>query len=298
MEKRCRICRNTEGNRCHEVKERMFNTGDSFEYLECSRCGTLQLNTRDIDFGKYYPNRYGAFSASEKDTGRMEQIIHKAIARALIRLNYAVSNKINYLFKNRYDYIQCLFGLKIKSRSRILDVGCGSGRWLARLSDIGYSDLTGIDLYNQNKVKKFDFIKGDIFSVPDNQKFHVITLHHSFEHMDFPEKILRKCRVLLADNGILIIRIPVMGKYAWKKYGTFWSQIDAPRHLFLYTEKSLNYLLNKCGLRLIHIHYDSKALFQIKVSEIYKNTKLSLEMIKRRGDFYNKDERQEKMAKK
>lgn len=297
MEKRCRICGNVMSNTIHEVEERMFNMGESFEYLECSRCGTLQLNMRDINLGAYYPNHYGGFIVGEEASGKAGQILNRLMAGVLVNFSYIVSEKINYILKQKYDYLQCFFGLRIKKKSRILDVGCGSGRWLAKLADLGYSNLTGVDLYNHNENRKFNFVAGDIFSVPDNKEFDVITLHHSFEHMDFPQKVLSRCRKLLADNGIMIIRIPVMGKYAWKKYGTFWSQIDAPRHLYLYTEKSLNYLLRKCGFKITDVHYDSKPFFQINVSELYKNTRLSLEMAKRRGDLEKKDEQQEKFVK-
>lgn len=297
MGKKCRICGNIKGNICHNVEERMFNMGENFEYLECSRCGTLQLNTREIDFNKYYPPNYGGFYIENGSTGKIEQVIYSFFARMLIHFNYSVSDRLNCLLNNKFDYIQCLFGLKVNKKSRILDIGCGSGEWLIKLSKLGYQDLTGVDLYNHNKIKKFNFIEGDVFSVSDNQRFDIITLHHSFEHMDFPEKILSRCRTLLKDNGVLIIRVPVMGKYAWKKYGIFWAQIDAPRHLFLYTEKSLNYLLIKCGLKLSCIHYDSNSFFQIKASEIYKNTKISLQNAIRRGDMDKKNVHQEKIVK-
>jgi SAM-dependent methyltransferase len=285
MGNRCRICGNTKRNKLYQIEERMFNMGEDFEYLECSRCGTLQLNIRGIDFGKYYPANYGGFNTGVKEKGKAERIVSRIIAKTLTNLNYSLSNRLNDFLGGKFDYLQCFFGLKIKRTSRILDVGCGSGEWLAKLSALGYENLTGVDLYNHNKNREFEFIEGDIFSVPTKKKFDVITLHHSFEHMDSPEKNLLGCKALLADNGILIIRIPVMGKYAWKKYGTAWAQIDAPRHLFLYTEKSLNYLLKKCGLKLTAIRYDSNYLFQIGASEIYKKTRLSLQMARRKGDL-------------
>jgi len=297
MAQECRICGNERKNKFYQIEERMFGLGESFEYLECRRCGTLQLNTRDLDMGKYYPNYYGAFRAGEdKFAGKTNYVIRRILTKLLVYFNYSVSNRVNRLFDGEFTYLQCFFGSRVKYKSKILDVGCGSGRWLAKLADVGYQNLTGVDLYNHNKIRKFDFIQGDIFSVPTQKKFDVITFHHSFEHMDDPQRILERCRELLEDHGMLIIRIPVMGKYAWKKYGIYWSQIDAPRHLFLYTEKSLSYLLKKCGFRITRVQYDSQAFFQMTASEIYRDTKWSMVMARKRSDIEKRNKRYEKLV--
>ena len=46
--------------------------------------------------------------------------------------------------------------------------------------------------------------------------------NHSFEHMPNPLTVLQKANALLYKNKYLMIRIPVMGSYAWKKYGINW----------------------------------------------------------------------------
>ena len=51
----CRICRNIEGNSAHFPKEMMFGWREEFEYLECARCGCLQIAEIPSDLAKYYP---------------------------------------------------------------------------------------------------------------------------------------------------------------------------------------------------------------------------------------------------
>ena len=275
----------------------MFNLGGSFEYLHCAHCGTLQLNEEIPDMGKYYPPNYGGFSVQRTKKRPSELFFEKCTVHLLIFLPYIVSKSINELLFENYNAFQCLYGQRIGRNAKIMDVGCGSGSWLSSLSEAGYRNLVGVDLFNKNRNKDFLFIEGDIFSVSDSEQCDVITMHHSFEHMEYPKKVLRKCNKLLKKNGKLIIRIPVMGKYAWKKYGKYWAQIDAPRHLFLYTERALDYLCKQCGLKIVNVYYDSTDYYQLKLSDLYQNTDLSFEMGKKRGILNKKNKEYEALSK-
>ncbi|MBL0307726.1 MAG: methyltransferase domain-containing protein [Chitinophagaceae bacterium] len=93
-------------------------------------------------------------------------------------------------------------------------------------------------------------------------------LHHAFEHMDEPLTILKKLYALLNNKGHLIIRIPVADCYAWKKYGVNWVQLDAPRHFFLHTTKSISLLSEQSGFTLMDVLFDSYSL-QFTGSEKY-----------------------------
>ena len=69
-------------------------------------------------------------------------------------------------------------------------------------------------------------------------------------------------------GGAVLIRIPVGGCFVWKKYGVNWVQLDAPRHFFLHTEKSLRLVAEPAGLELTDVVSDSKG-FQFWGSEQY-----------------------------
>jgi hypothetical protein len=54
-----------------------------------------------------------------------------------------------------------------------------------------------------------------------------------------------------------MIRIPLVSSEAWKKYGTHWVQLDAPRHFFLYSVESLKVLAEKTKFQIREIVHDS-----------------------------------------
>ena len=51
----CEVCFNSDGNVTHVAQEMMFGFKDRFEYLECGRCGCLQLKDVPSDLSRYYP---------------------------------------------------------------------------------------------------------------------------------------------------------------------------------------------------------------------------------------------------
>jgi hypothetical protein len=63
--------------------------------------------------------------------------------------------------------------------------------------------------------------------------------------------------------------MPIVPSYAWKVYGINWVQLDAPRHLYIYSLQGVKILLAKTHLLLMKVEYDSTE-FQFIGSEQYK----------------------------
>jgi len=271
MTESCQICGNKENNRPHTAREMMFGTRDTFHYLECGRCGTVQLT--DIpDLSKYYPDEYYSFA----DTAGILGVTRRRRVAARLMGKYLLTGKGpvgKYLAEIRPE-IAGQFPASLRDRvlnidlgSRILDVGCGGGELLRKLGIFGFRDLTGADAFiegdrNYGSVR---ILKAGIAEL--DPAFDLIMLHHSFEHLPDPLESLHGIRRLLADGGTCLIRIPVVN-YAWERYGVNWFQLDPPRHLFLYTEQSFRELAERAGFRVEKTVYDSNE-FQFIASEQY-----------------------------
>ena len=66
----------------------------------------------------------------------------------------------------------------------------------------------------------------------------------------------------------MLLRIPVSDSYAFKNYRENWCSLDAPRHLFLHTKKSIELLAEQSGFEIKKINYDSRS-WQLWGSEQY-----------------------------
>ena len=269
LDRSCTICGNRENNRIYRVKERMLNRGEQFNYLLCSRCGTLQLVDSIDNMGQYYRNNYYAY---KRKTDERDRSIFGKRLKAWAYLNCVSAEKADNSFWTEVRWLYPIKGMRLKKNSKILDIGCGSGGWLERLKELGYNRLYGIDKFAPEFTsKQIHFIQGDIDCAENVGGYDLITLHHSFEHMEKPLEVLGKIKNLLALDGRVIIRIPVMGKAAWKQYGTDWYQIDAPRHLYIYSEKAIKYMCEKAGLEIYRVVCDSTGA-QFYLSEGYMRT--------------------------
>jgi 2-polyprenyl-3-methyl-5-hydroxy-6-metoxy-1,4-benzoquinol methylase len=159
-------------------------------------------------------------------------------------------------------------GLAAKD-SKILDVGCGKGNLLKQLFQVGFINLTGIDPYIADDIiynEHLKILKKSIFEV--DEKFDLIMSHHSLEHMSNHFEVLSRIHQQLNKNGKLLIRIPIMSKTLFDKYGVNMVSLDAPRHFFIHSIKSIKMLLHKIGFDVKKVIYDAK-VFDVIGSEQY-----------------------------
>ncbi|UCS94370.1 class I SAM-dependent methyltransferase [Echinicola marina] len=176
--------------------------------------------------------------------------------------------KLNFL--KHYHYGDWLEELNLPFNSKIGDIGCGNGQLLYEWSMSGYTSLIGIDPFIANSKRinsQLRLLKKSIFDI--DEKFDCLMMHHSFEHMEDPEKVLDKAFELLNSGGQLLIRIPLADKEAWRKFGADWVQLDAPRHIYLHSESSVRDLAESAGFILRKTVFDSTP-FQFWGSELSK----------------------------
>jgi SAM-dependent methyltransferase len=260
----CRICRNDRNNRGFTAREMMFGFRDRFDYFECATCGCVQIAEIPPDLGKYYPKEYYSFQQAGLFKNWLKA---RWAAYSYGRLSFAGWCLSPVLGKNQA--VEAVKRARIPQDAAILDVGCGSGDLLLLLRSLGFQDLSGADPFVAGDVVYPNGVtvwKKNLAEI--TRKFDAVMLHHSFEHMTDPNATLSQAARLLNQAGTIIIRVPVAGSYAWKQYGANWVQLDAPRHIFLPTIRSMEILADAAGLKLAQVVHESNE-FQFWGSEQY-----------------------------
>ena len=253
----CKVCGNTNNNKIFSVREMYLGLRENFFYQKCGNCSLMQLLNIPDDLSKYYPiDKY--YSLKNDD----DKNVHAEFLRK-IKAHYLLYNKNKFagsLMSIGYkvpEYYEWLKKGNVQFDDKILDVGCGSGSLLRSLNKIGFTNLTGIDPFNDKDLFLGDIkiYKKNLFEMEGEYDF--IMLNHVFEHLDEPQKVIKKLYDLLDNGKYLLIRTPVMNTYAWNTYKTDWMSLDAPRHLIIHTVKSMQLLCDMPGFKLDDVVFDS-----------------------------------------
>ena len=246
----------------------MLGLGDQHDYIECSACGCLQIKKVPENLPSYYPDDdYYSYNKIQTPTGFKRFLVTKRDLYAATGKGFI--GKIIHHFLP-HSKIHTLQMTGITPTSRILDIGCGTGHLLHSLQETGFKNLLGIDPFNAEDIHYENSLKIEKKSIHKMQQgeWDLMMFHHSFEHIFDQQTTLEKVFSLLKPNGICLIRVPTVSSWAWQYYGVHWAQLDAPRHLFLHSVKSMRLLAEKVGLQMENVVYDSFA-FQFWGSEQY-----------------------------
>lgn len=271
---RCRICGNAGGNRPHAPREMMFGTRERFDYLECGACGCLQIVEVPDDLGRHYPPDYYSFGAGGGgggSAGGTTRALHGLRNRAAVTGRGGLGRLL--LLLKPAPILASLRPCGVGAESRILDVGSGAGALVRELRRAGFSGALGIDPYLEEDVPGRAREDGPLVVRRGLDEMEpawdLVMFHHSFEHVVEPLGALRTVARLLAPGGTCLIRMPNAGSEAWRRYGTDWVQLDAPRHLHVHTPESLEIAAAAAGLRVRRVIHDSTD-FQFWGSEQYR----------------------------
>jgi 2-polyprenyl-3-methyl-5-hydroxy-6-metoxy-1,4-benzoquinol methylase len=277
---KCRICGNENENKTYEVREMMYGYKDLFQYFQCSACNCLQIGEYPSDLTKYYLGNYPCHEKIASSSNIKKLLVSLRDKYAYFNSGF-IGKLLNAKFPNMA--LQSLRTLSLNKDMNILDIGCGVGNLLCSLYTLGFKNLLGVDPFIENNIEYehgLKIIKNEISDVQG--VWDIVMFHHSLEHIPFQVETLQTVSELLTSNGHCVIRTPITSSYAWEHYGVHWVQLDAPRHFYLHSIKSMKTLTVQAGLELYNVEYDSTA-FQFWGSEQYQN---NIPLLDKRSYFY------------
>lgn len=265
----CKICNNSTGNRQFTAQEKMLGSGGEFDYMECGSCKAIMLMTPPADMAPYYPSDYYSFS-DITESASLGGRLKGWLMQHLIEHRLGSSDRIGSWLAKWTTAFKWVRQDMFDRNTAILDVGCGNGALLSLMAQAGFMNLRGADPFIEADINYRNGVRIYKRELQDVEgEFGFIMLNHTFEHLEDPQKVLETLSDKLEPGGKAMIRIPVGDCWAWEHYGTDWVQLDAPRHFFLHTERSIRHLVQPTDLTLEHVEYDS-TIFQFVGSEKYQ----------------------------
>ena len=229
----CDRCGRAEGRILFEGPDRLHHLPGTFRLVQCQACGWIRQNPRPTaeTIGYYYPSDYINFiGAVEDEPGRLRR------------------------WDRRYGILKRRWAVeRFAAQGRLLDVGCATGLFLHEMEGAGWEAM-GVEPNESAAAyarRRFDLavhvgtLRGAQLS---SGSFDVVTFWDVLEHLQTPWQDLVEAHRLLADSGLLVIRIPNLESLGTRLFGRHWLGWDLPRHLYLFPGKALAEALTELRL--------------------------------------------------
>jgi len=187
------------------------------------------------------------FAYQDYFTHKDKPVERTGMIHRLYRLLLAVSG----LARQRAE-LRTLF-LRHALPGRLLEVGCGTGERLAEFRSLGW-EVEGQEIdpvaVERATARSLCIHLGALpnLSLPENH-FDAVVMNHVIEHVQDPLSLLCECRRVLKTGGHLAVVTPNTTSLGHRCYGSCWMALDPPRHLHLFSPKTLQQLACNAGFR-------------------------------------------------
>jgi len=165
-----------------------------------------------------------------------------------------------------------------KNKGILLDIGCGTGDFLAAVKSSGWQ----VKGYEPNEKARKIALQKDVELTDSTEDLKdnsvdVITMWHVLEHVPDVKAQITELKRLVKPGGTIIIAVPNYKSFDAHHYQNHWAAYDVPRHLWHFSKKSIQSLFAAQGLELVQVKpmwFDS--FYVSLLSEKYRTGRMNL----------------------
>lgn len=248
----CNLCESDGKPFLNNVHDPDHQISGEWHYKICKNkdCSSIWLSPRPVDSELF--KAYGNYHTHTKEK---RAFIRKILLSLAKRLLFVISLPQEiFLGVKRQAALMKYMGLKQCKPASLLELGVGGGRFLFRMKKRGW-DVSGIDIdpkVAERVFKKYQITiyTGDVTNLAVKRRFDVITMNQTIEHLTDPLAVLKKCHELLNPGGRIIIATPNVESLGAKIFMEYWRGWEPPRHLHLYSTRSLKKLMKQANFEV------------------------------------------------
>lgn len=246
---KCPVCRNKMELYLYGLFDDRYGAPGRYSIYHCSKCGFGETYPRlkESEIGKFYAKYYPlskTISATIRDSAKIPNRFYSWLCGTDNAAHYYISPK-----------------------SKVLDIGSGSGRSLLEIEKLG-GEAYGVepDPSAQKIAKELKlhihqgFITDNFFP---GMKFDYITASQVIEHDPDPKTFMMAARGRLNKTGKVILSFPNIDALYRKICGRRWIHWHVPYHCNFFTVKSFSELAKNTGFRITRIRTITPNLWTI-----------------------------------
>lgn len=156
-----------------------------------------------------------------------------------------------------------------RTKTRFLEVGCGTGYLLRDLAGEPGFEVTGSEIYlkglqhARDKLRGVELVQFDARAIPFREEYDAIGAFDVIEHIDDDEAVMASSYHALRDGGYFVVTVP--------QYQFLWSSLDdLVRHKRRYGRREMLTKLRNHGFEVVFVSSFVCALFPLMlVSRIF-----------------------------
>jgi 2-polyprenyl-3-methyl-5-hydroxy-6-metoxy-1,4-benzoquinol methylase len=235
----CYLCGSPNSIPFVEAEDDLTGKPGRFRFVRCTSCGLAYQNPRVplSQIGDYYDDDYIAHRRH-----RPWGVLTPLFERAMNRLDADKDALVG-----RY--------IALTPRSQVLDVGCASGTFLARLRARHGAAVAGLDFKDLSaspSLSGVEFHRSLFYEAPlGGARFDLVTMWHFLEHDYDPLRSLETARRVLKPGGTLVVEVPRLDSRTFAWFGSRWPGLQAPQHTLLLDREHLERFVTHTGFEIV-----------------------------------------------
>jgi SAM-dependent methyltransferase len=204
-----------------------------FEVVECTGCGFRYTRAppTPASMRRYYPETYPSLAPGSA----------------------SLAERAYYTLFRRLPAVK---------RGRLLDVGCGSGKYLRHMKRRGW-EVFGQDLSPVPPAARHEhaIFEGELHDAGyPTGFFDAITLWWSIEHIRRPLRALLECHRVLRKGGTLVVATTNSSSFEAALFKRYWHHLLVPEHYSQFTDQTLSTMLARAGFAVRGVRHDLLSL--------------------------------------
>ncbi len=232
---RCYACGSDDSSAFIEAVDDLTGRPGRFTFVRCSACDLVYQSPRlTLEHIKsYYDSGYIAHQKRNR-WGPLSPLFNAAmdsLDRAKLRI------------VERY--------VRLDQASAVLDVGCATGSFLAKVRDQRGSAVVGVDfvdLSDRPTLRGAEFHHGLFYDQEvGRNRFDLVTMWHFLEHDYDPLRSLAHAHDALKPEGRLVVEVPRLDSLTYRMFKDRWPGLQAPQHTVLYDRRALISVMERSG---------------------------------------------------
>jgi SAM-dependent methyltransferase len=285
----CPVCASESRSNLYVSCDWLYRVPGEFKLVQCDECGLVYLEDRPSNqsLGLYYPiDAYYAYKqpafyslfTRASYTASLWYLVKKSILAHCYNYKHLGGSKVVSLLSrlppvallsNRATFQLSVLLHPYVEGGSLLEVGCGSGRYLDLMRALGWKRVVGVD-FSATAVEQAKETLGleaycgelkDIGLKPES--FDAVSLSHTLEHVADPIAFLRDIYRVMKPGARLAIIVPNVESLSSRVYRDYWLALEPPRHLVNFNRRGLSMALERAGLSIETLTTTPRGSYQV-----------------------------------